>query len=281
VTSRSFLTPRTGGPVAGSPCWAEVTTADPEATMAFYRAILGWEYIRLVDSTGVDYYVARIAGEPVAGIRPVREPLLDWIVYLATGDLGGLTRQSESLGGKVIEGSRAVPGVGAMALVEAPAGATFGACQLDADWGFTAWVPRALVWAEYITHHAQRSDEFFGHLFGYQGRQFGDGITDDYMVWYAGEDSVIGRVRMMPGTPATVPARWVAHFGIPLDQGFDEAVLAAHDAGARLRFRPYVSTLGRVAVMSDATGTRFALIDPSQAVDDGALRSAADDPFDD
>jgi uncharacterized protein len=281
VTSTSPAAPRTGDPVAGSPCWVELATAEPEAAMGFYRTMLGWEYTRHADAAGADYYVARVAGEPVAGIRPARAPLFDWTLYLATGDLDGVVRRSAELGGRVLEAAHGLPGVGTTALVEAPVGAVFGACRLAPDWGFTAGVPRALVWAEYITHHAQRADTFFGELFGFTGKQFGDGITDDYMVWYAGEDSVIGRVRMMDGTPQGVPPRWVAHFRVPEELDFDDAVLLAHDAGARLRFRPYSTTLGRVAVLSDATGARFALIDPSLAVDDGAVRSAADDPFDD
>jgi predicted enzyme related to lactoylglutathione lyase len=257
-----------------------MATNQPDAAMAFYHQVMGWEYVQRADGDGQPYYVATLVDEPVAAIRPVREGFADWTLYLATADLAATLKMSDLLGGKTIETTHVVPRVGKKALVEAPAGAVFGICQLAGDWAFTAGVPNSLVWAEFITHLAPQADQYFGELFGYTGQQVGNGIDDDYMVWYAGQDSVIGRARMMPGTPMTVPARWVAHFRTPLDRDFDDAVVLAHEAGARLRFSPYASELGKVAVMSDPTGVRFALIDPALAVEHGG-GSGADDPFDD
>jgi predicted enzyme related to lactoylglutathione lyase len=268
------------GPVTGSPSWLELVTDQPEAAMAFYQRVMGWEYEQRADSDNMPYYVALLVGEPVAAIRPAARALPDWTVYLAAGDLTQALKLSDLLGGNTIDSAHGVPRVGLKAVVEAPAGGEFGIIQLAPDWGFTAGVPNSLVWAEFITHLAPQADQYFGELFGFTGRQFGDGDADDYMVWYAGEDSVIGRARMMEGTAATTPARWIAHFRTPLDRDFDDALILAHEAGARLRFPPYSSQLGRVAMLSDPTGARFALIDPSLAVEGGG-GSGADDPFDD
>ena len=276
----SQMSPAPSGPVSGSPCWLELATDQPEAAMAFYRTIMGWSFEERTDSAGQQYIVASLIGEPIAGIRPVRRGLADWTVYLATGDLAGLLKNSDLLGGNTIEASHTVPGVGTKALVAAPAGAVYGVCQLSPDWAFTAGVPNSLIWAEFITHRAPQADQYFGELFGYTGEQIGNGDDDDYMVWFAGEDSVIGRVQMMPGTPMDTPARWIAHFRTPLDRDFDDAVVEAHEAGARLSFRPYTSQFGKVAMLTDPTGVRFALIDPSQAVE-GVSGAGGDDPFDD
>lgn len=266
------------GLAPGTPCWLELTTSAPTAAMEFYHAVLGWDYAQRVDGDGRPYYVATVDDEPVAGIRPVEWVAAEWVVFLATTNVADLVRVSAELGGRTVEEAHVVPRVGTKAVIQAPVGALFGACEIAPDWSFAAGLPTSLVWAEFITHFAPQADRYFGELFGYSGRQFGDGRDDDYMVWYVGDDSVIGRVRMMPGTPRDVPARWVAHFRIPLGQDFEQAVVNAHNAGARLRFRPYTSQLGRVAVMSDLTGGRFALIDPTLA-SNGAIR--ADDPFDD
>jgi hypothetical protein len=276
----SQASPAPSGPVSGSPSWLELVTEQPEAAMAFYQRVMGWEYEQRADSDGLPYYVALLVGEPVAAIRPAARSLPDWTVYLATGDLTAALKLSDLLGGSTIDSAHGVPRVGLKAVVEAPAGGEFGVIQLAPDWGFTAGVPNSLVWAEFITHLAPQADQYFGELFGFTGRQFGDGDADDYMVWYAGEDSVIGRARMMEGTSTNAPARWIAHFRIPLDREFDDAVVVAHEAGARLRFPPYSSQLGRVAMLSDPTGARFALIDPALAVEGGG-GSGADDPFDD
>lgn len=270
----------TGGPATGSPCWLELATDQPQRAMEFYQRVLGWEFEQRTDSLGQPYFVALLVGEPVAGIRPTAGALPDWTVYLAVPELSAFTHQAELLGGKTIEAVHGVPKVGLTALAESPSGSWFGMCQASPDWMFTAGVPNALVWIEYITHLAPQADAYFGELFGFTGQQFGDGAADDYMVWYVGEDSVIGRARMMPGTGPEVPARWIAHFRTALDRDFDDAVILAHEAGARLRFPTYATQLGRVAMMSDATGARFALIDPALA-ETGGGGSGADDPFDD
>ena len=36
------MLPRTGYP-PGVPCWVDLTQPDPDATMAFYRALFGWD----------------------------------------------------------------------------------------------------------------------------------------------------------------------------------------------------------------------------------------------
>jgi predicted enzyme related to lactoylglutathione lyase len=99
-------------------------------------------------------------------------------------------------------------------------------------------------------------------------------------VWYAGEDSVLARVRMALDTPEDVPARWIAQFAVDPDLGFDATVALARRLGARLRFKPYRSALGRVAVLADPLGTRFAVIDPDDS-DESEYGSVADDPYDD
>jgi uncharacterized protein len=269
------------GPLPGMPCWLELATADPDTTMAFYAAVFGWEYVVRQDSDGADYVLAHLAGEPVAGIRPIEQPVRDWTVYLATYDMDALLRQAEAYGGEVLEAGHAVPGVGIKSLVTAPAGGNFGACQVTTDWAYTAGVPGSLAWVEYVTGQTDLADGFFGALFDYEQRQFEEGGLHDYMVYYAGQDSVIGRVPMIEGTPEHVPARWVAHFLLNPAQDFETTVRVAHDNGARLRFRPYQTTLGKVAVLSDAGGAAFAVIDPSQASPDATFASTADDPYDD
>ncbi|SEP53096.1 VOC family protein [Amycolatopsis saalfeldensis] len=266
---------------AGSPFWVELATADPHRSMRFYQRLFGWEYQRVKDSGGQDYVLALLDGEPVAGLRPHPGAILDWTLYLATPDLASACAQVIRLGGTVLETRPAVvPGVGAKLLIDDPSGATVGLVQPAVDYGFTAGVPGSLVWIEFVTRQAELADRFYSHLFGYTQRQFGDGDAVDYMVYSIGPDSVIGRVRMALDTPADVPPRWIAHFAVDPELGFDRTLHEARGAGARLRFAPYSSTLGKVAVLSDPTGTRFALIDPALA-SDWDYHSAVDDPYGD
>ncbi|GAA4013764.1 VOC family protein [Allokutzneria multivorans] len=271
--------PSTSTPPVGQPCWAELPTADQEATREFYRAVLDWEYEVRRDDQGAEYTIATLFGEPVAGLRPHEGAVRDWTLYLAVADLATGAHQVRRFGGSVLEQPQVVPGLGAKVLVDDPSGATVGLCQPARDWNFTVGLPGSLVWAELVTPRPTLADRFFGAVFGYEQRQVADGVRVDHVVWYVEGESVLARVRMNLDTAEPVPPRWIAHFAIDPDVGFDETLDRARAAGARLRFKPYGSTLGKVVVLSDPLGTRFALIDPSQAVDE--YDSPPEDPYDD
>ena len=255
----------TGGTALGSPCWLEIATPAPEATARFYSRLFGWDYAEGVFT---------LFGEPVAGMRPSTEPALGWTPYLATPDIDATARTARRYGGKVTEHN------GKRAILLDPTGLPVGLCQPDGEHHFTAGVPGSLAWAELVTWRATLADRFFGAVFDYGQRQFGDGRRFDHMVWYVGGDSVLARVRMALGTPEDVPARWIAQFAVDPDVGFDATLDRARRLGARLRFKPYTSALGRVAVLADPLGTRFALIDVDET-DENSYGSVADDPYDD
>lgn len=263
----------------GSPCWVELATPDPDQSMRFFHALFEWQYQRVQDADGQDYLVALLEDEPVAGLRPHRQAVLDWTVYLAVRDITATGERVHQLGGSVLRTRELeLPGVGTTALIEDPSGATVGLVRPSTDWGFTAGIANSFVWLEFVTRQATEADRFFGSLFGYTQTQFGDGRRMDYVVYSVETSNVLGRVRMDSGAPTDVPPRWIAHFLVTPGR-FDETLYRARRMGARLRFQPYTSSLGRVAVLSDPVGTRFALIDASLA-SEWDYGSAADDPTD-
>ncbi|MEU7481766.1 VOC family protein [Lentzea sp. NPDC042327] len=266
----------------GHPCWVELATTDTERSTAFYGSVFGWRYHWIKDGAGEDYAIALLDGEPVGGVRPLERATLDWTPYLAVADLAAAGERVRRLGGTALETRQHVlPGLVAKVLADDPSGATVGLAQPVADgWGFTAGVPGALVWLEFVTRAPRQADPFYGALFDFRQRQVGDGTAVDHVVYSTGGDTVIGRVRMAPDTPATVPPRWIAHFAVPPGLDFAETLHRARTAGARLRFQPYPSPLGQVAVLADPLGTRFAIIDPELA-SDWDDHSPADDPYDD
>ncbi|WP_394619336.1 VOC family protein [Lentzea sp. JNUCC 0626] len=265
----------------GHPCWVELATNDTERSTRFYETVFGWKHHWTKDDSGQDYAIAVLDGEPVAGVRPLDRATLDWTPYLAVADLARTSDRVRALGGKVLESHpQTIPGHVAKVLVDDPSGATVGIAQPVDGGGFTAGVPGALVWLEFVTRGPRQADPFYRALFGYRQQQVGDGKAVDHVVYSTGGDTVIGRVRMAPDTPATVPPRWIAHFAVPAGLDFAETLNRARTAGARLRFQPYPSPLGQVAVLADPLGTRFAIIDPELA-SDWDTASPADDPYDD
>ena len=55
--------------IAGVPCWIDTNQPDPDAAVAFYGDLFGWEYedVNPPEAPG-KYYIARLGGGDVAGI---------------------------------------------------------------------------------------------------------------------------------------------------------------------------------------------------------------------
>lgn len=251
----------------GTPCWVEIPTSELTATMRFYHAIFGWQYELHNDNYSAEYVKATVNGVPVAGLRRHPIPAIHWNVYFSTPDMTSTLTTAGQLGAQITESEHIVPGIGSKSLVDAPNAASVGVCEPSTDWDFQAGEPSSLLWAEYVTRQPHHANRFLGSLFEFTQKQFDYGNQIKYRVFYASENSVFATVGMEPNTPLQVQPRWIAHFGVPSGRSFTETIRVAHSHGGRLRFRPYGSPLGRVAVLSDPLGTRFAIMDPAAAMD--------------
>ena len=173
----------------------------------------------------------------------------------------------------------AVAGVGTKTVLMSPADAEFGLLQPEPSWEFDVGLPGMLMWPELVTIRAQAADTFFHELFGYGAEQFGS--NQDYSVWFLGDESVMARVSMVREHigPGTRP-HWLLYLGADPEVGVNELVRRAVGMEARVRVVPYDSSLGRVAVLRDPTGARFALVDHTQAPAEEAT-AANFDPYED
>ena len=266
---------------AGTPCWIELATTDPEKAQEFYAGLFGWTYQVHQDPEAGEHVIAYHEGYPVASIRTATGSRSVWRLFLATEDCAGAIEQAVHLGATVAVPSTKVPGVGTKAVLIEPADSEFGLLEPEDSWQFDVGLPGTLMWAELVTIKAQTADMFFHELFGYTSEQFGTEHRSDYSVWYLGEDSVFARVSMIREyiAPGTRP-HWLLYLGADPAVGTDELVHQAIALGARVRIDPYDSSLGRVAVLRDPTGARFAVVDSTQAP--GDYGSAANyDPYED
>lgn len=268
---------------AGAPCWIELSTPAPEEACQFYAGLFGWQYRIHHDSMANGHTIAYHEGYPVASICTAsagQRP--EWRVYLATDNCADAIEQARSLGSEIVHPSSTVPGVGTKAVLTSPVDAEFGLLEPDDSWQFDVGLPGTLMWAELVAIKAQAADVFFPQLFGYTAQQFGHADhAADYVVWYLGDESVLARVSMIRDfvTPETRP-HWLLYLGADSTAGTDGLMREAVRLGGRVRVDPYDSSIGRVGVLRDPTGARFALIDPTQAV--GNYATAANyDPYDD
>ncbi|MBB5152630.1 VOC family protein [Saccharopolyspora phatthalungensis] len=265
---------------AGMPCWIELITTDLDRACEFYAGLFDWEYEPHRDPVSGEHVIALREGFPVASLRAASGDQSGWRLYLATADCAASVGQAEALGAAVTVPSNHVPRVGTKVVLMGPADAEFGLLEPEESWQFDVGLPGTLMWAELVIIKAQAADNFFQELFGYSAEQFGTEHRSDYSVWYLGDESVLARVSMIRDfiTETTLP-HWLLYLGVDAEVGTDELVRRAITLGGRVRVDPYDSSIGRVAVLRDPTGGRFAVVDPTQAGDFGT--AANYDPYED
>ncbi|MEV0696959.1 VOC family protein [Saccharopolyspora sp. NPDC050389] len=265
---------------AGTPCWIELVTTDVDKACEFYAGLFGWEYETHRDPRAGLHVIALQEGFPVASIREAADGRSQWRLFLATENSSATAAAAGRLGAQIIVPRSRVPELGVKLVLTSPADDEFGLLEPDEGWQFDVGLPGTLVWAELVTIKAQTADHFYGELFGYTEEQFGTEHRTGYAVWYLDDESMLARVSMIREHMSDhARPHWLLYLGVDEAVGTDDVVHRALALDGRVRVDPYDSSLGRVAVLRDPTGARFALVDPSQASEYGT--AANDDPYDD
>jgi predicted enzyme related to lactoylglutathione lyase len=114
----------------GAFSWCELMTDDPEAAGRFYGQLLGWTTENMDMGTG-PYHVIKAGDSSVGGImgKPPggeKQPPF-WACYVTVDDIDATAARCSALGGKVCMPPMDIPGVGRMAVLQDPQGATFNA----------------------------------------------------------------------------------------------------------------------------------------------------------
>jgi hypothetical protein len=116
----------------GAIWWSELMTRNPKAARGYYGALCGWSWDTMKMEDGSDYHVASRGGRPIAGVMDVTGmPGMEgvpahWFTYIAVDDVDAAARATEERGGKVLRPPWDVSGVGRIAILEDPSGATVG-----------------------------------------------------------------------------------------------------------------------------------------------------------
>jgi predicted enzyme related to lactoylglutathione lyase len=113
--------------------WSELMTRDAGAAQAFYAAMLGWTYDTMPMPEG-DYVIAKAGGKAVAGVFAMKGPEFEgvpphWFTYITVDDVNARADAAVKAGGKLCRPVFEVPGVGHIAIVTDPTGATVGLFQ--------------------------------------------------------------------------------------------------------------------------------------------------------
>ena len=105
--------------------WTELWTRDADASVAFYRGLVGYEDEPMAEGGGSDYRVFSVRGEPQAGLLTYALDAVqpNWLPYVLVDDPGALADRVEGLGGRVLLPPDPSRRNGSVAIIADPTGA--------------------------------------------------------------------------------------------------------------------------------------------------------------
>ena len=111
--------------------WNELLTSDVERAKRFYGETIGWTFQPMPMPDGATYWMAMMAGKPVAGIFPTNRPEYKgvpeaWMSYLAVDDVDARVKKAAAAGAKLMKPIFDIPDVGRLAILTEPGGAGVG-----------------------------------------------------------------------------------------------------------------------------------------------------------
>jgi predicted enzyme related to lactoylglutathione lyase len=252
----------------GVPCWVETLHTDPQAAVAFYAGLFGWEVVGpgpMPDAVG-EYYVARVDGHDVAGIatRPLGSDALPaWTTYIRVEDVDASAARARRAGGAVVVAPFDAPPAGRAALLACPRGGVFGVWQAQSREGAQLVnAPNAWAMSTLRTNDVHGATAFYEALFGWKPQTFDTGadqVTVCRLPGYVGgkeaqpvpRDVVACMVPSGDGSPL-----WNVDFWV---EDTDAATARAERLGGRIVVPPYNTPIFRQAVLMDGEGAVFSI----------------------
>ncbi|MFE9923714.1 VOC family protein [Streptomyces sp. NPDC005774] len=254
----------------GSPCWLDLGTPDVRAAVAFYGAVLGWDFESMGVEGDVEGGMFRKDGRIVAGLGTLTEEgaRSAWMIYYRVDDADAATRAVESGGGTVRMAPTDLDEWGRMAQYSDPLGGQFAVWQPGTSKGVELVdQPGSLCWTELHTSDATAAKEFYGGVFGWRFSDMempGDGGTY-HLITPAGlpEERMHGGL-MELGKEDLAPAGgrpyWHPVFAVA---DCDAAVAAATGNGGSVQMGPEdAEGVGRLAVCLDPWNADFVVLTP-------------------
>jgi uncharacterized protein len=260
--------------IPGVPCWIDSAQPDPEAAVAFYRELFGWELEDVMPPESPQrYFIARIRGGDVAAIASQSEPsAAAWNTYIWVADADETAAKVRAAGGSVLMEPADMEDAGRMAVFADPAGAVFSVWQPNRHRGAAVVNEHgSLNFNDLHTPDVAGAGAFYGAVFGWELLDVGGGsawalpgygdflearnpgMRENMAKMGAPErfEDVVASVRPASGGE---PPHWGVTFGV---EDADGIAARAAELGGRVIAGPFDAPWVRMAVISDPQGATF------------------------
>jgi len=272
--------PERDGYIPGVPCWVDTSQPDPEAAVAFYSELFGWEFEDMMPpgSEGT-YFIARIRGGDVAAVGSLpatAPPAAMWNTYVWVESADETASSVRTSGGSVVMEPFDVMDSGRMAVFTDPEGAAFCAWQARKHKGAQIVNEHgSLVFNDLNTRHADDAKSFYNSVFGWQTLGVEGGLQMWTMPGYGdhlerdnpdlrkqmaeadapkGFEDVVASLVPLSDDQPDVPPHWGVTFGV---DDADAIADKATELGGKVLVAPFDAPWVRMTIITDPQGASF------------------------
>jgi predicted enzyme related to lactoylglutathione lyase len=255
--------------IPGVPCWIDTTQPDPEAAVAFYGGLFGWQFEDVMPpGSPAPYFVARLEGGDVAAVTSLPEGgKTAWNTYIWVADADETAAKVREAGGTVLSEPMDAGDAGRMAVCADPAGAAFSLWQPNRHRGAAVVnEPGSLNFNDLHTNDPEGARAFYGAVFGWDLLNLGMWALPAYGDFLEARNPGQRKNMTEMGAPPRFqevvasllridgPARW----GITLAVEDADAIAArAAELGGTVLVPPVDAPWVRTTVIADPAGAVF------------------------
>jgi predicted enzyme related to lactoylglutathione lyase len=272
--------PERNGYLPGVPCWIDTSQPDPEAAVAFYRDLFGWEFEDVMppDSPG-KYFIARLRGGDVAAVGSVPEaapPMAMWNTYVWVESADEAASRVLDAGGSAVMEPFDVMDAGRMAVFTDPEGAAFCVWQAKEHKGARIVNEHgSLNFNGLNTRDTDGAKSFYRSVFGWQTLSLNGGVEMWTLPGYGdylerdnpdlrkqvaevggpkGFEDVVASINPITDDQPDAPAHWSVTFAV---DDADATAARAAELGGKVIAPPFDAPWVRTTVIADPQGARF------------------------
>ncbi|HWW89243.1 MAG TPA: VOC family protein [Solirubrobacteraceae bacterium] len=265
--------PERNGYLAGVPCWVDTSQPDPEAAVAFYSGLFGWDFEdAMPPGSPGKYFIARLRGRDVAAVGSQPEggpPTATWNTYVWVDSADESAAKVLDAGGRVLMDPFNVMNAGRMAVVADREGAAFCVWQAREHRGSQIVNESgSLNFNGLNTRDPDGAKAFYASVFGWQTLELGGAEMwrlPGYGEFLEETDPGLRERMAQSGAPegfedvvATLnpiaddqPAHWSVTFAV---DDADATAARASELGGEVLVAPFDAPWVRMTVISDPQG---------------------------
>jgi uncharacterized protein len=268
------------GYIPGVPCWIDTSQPDPEAAVAFYSDLFGWECEDVMPpgAPGM-YFTARIRGGDVAAVGSIPEgapQMATWNTYVWVESADETASKVRDAGGRAVMEPFDVMDAGRMAVFADPEGAVFMVWQAKEHKGAKIVNEHgSLNFNDLHTRDPEGAKSFYGAVFGWDILTLDGGFTAWTLPGYAeylerdnpdlrkqmaeagapeGFADVVASLIPIPDDQPDTPPHWGVTFAV---DDADAIANRATELGGTVVVPPMDAPWVRMTVIADPQGATF------------------------